>query len=343
MLTTAPNALGAVAVAGQPNLYLYQRDAANPNGRTAFIGKLVSGDAGELWGREKLDAFGESSVYPVPAMDAGGEEIGGDGHILLFKTKAQLTPADTDGLRRDVYRYDSETGSLQCVSCLPGGDSAAADVTGPGNGAGQFNGNPQGPAFASLSRWVSEDGDSVVFETAAPLLPEDANGIRDEYLWREGQFYRLPGKDIPDPPTISADGSSVSLRRNEQMLPQDGDTVADLYVLRAGGGFPIPAVIPPCVEEACQEPFRSQPAGSAAPSQTPGAGNLPPSPDCGAAAKRARNLSQRAKQLRKQAKQAKAPAQVKRLRSQARRLSKRANELNRNAKRCRQANGGAGR
>jgi hypothetical protein len=342
VLTTVPNALGAVALSGQPNLYLYQRDAANPNGRTAFIGKLVNGDAEQLWGK-KIEAFGESSVYPVPAMDAGGKEIGGDGHILLFRSKAQLTAADTDGLRLDVYRYDSQTGSLQCVSCLSGGDSAAADVNAAGNGAGQFGGNPQGPAFASLSRWVSEDGNSVVFETAAPLLPEDANGIQDEYLWREGQLYRLPGKDLDGPPTISADGSSVAIRRDEQLLPQDGDTVADLYVLRSGGGFPIPAVIPPCVEEACQEPFRSQPAGSAAASQTPSAGNLSPSPNCDAPAKRARNLLQQATQLRNQAKRAKAPAQAKRLRSQAKHLSKRANELNRDAKRCRQANRGAGR
>ncbi len=280
VLTTAPNELGAVAQAGQPNLYLYQRDAANPNGRTVFIGNLVSGDARELWGPEKLDAFGESSVYPVPAMDAGGEEVGGDGHILLFKSKAQLTVDDADGLRRDVYRYDSQAGSLQCISCLPGGDSAAADVNGPGNGAGQFGGNPQGPSFASLSRWVTEDGNSVVFQTAAPLLPEDANGIQDEYLWRDGELWRLPGRDLGDPPTISADGSSVAIRREEPLLPQDGDSVADLYVLRSGGGFPVPAAVPPCVGEACQEPFRSPPVGSAPASEAPSAGNVPKRPGC---------------------------------------------------------------
>jgi hypothetical protein len=280
VLTTTPNKLGAVAQAGQPNLYLYERDSAYPNGRTVFIGTLVPGDSGGLWGAEKVDALGSSSVYPVPAMDADGEEVGGDGHILLFKSKAQLTGNDVDGLRRDVYRYDSQTGSLQCISCLPGGDSAVGEAKGA-EAAGLTEGSSMGPAFASLGRWVSEDGSSVVFQTAVGLLPGDTNGIEDEYLWADGQLQRLPGEDFADAPTISGDGSVVAFRRAEPLLPQDGDTAGDLYVARSGGGFPIPPVIPECVGEACQEPFQPQPPVSPAPSEAPSSGNVqepPPRP-----------------------------------------------------------------
>lgn len=277
VLTTRPNEFGAVAIAEQPNLYLYERDSDYPGGRTVFIGALASGDAGELWGK-KIEAFGPSSVYPVPAMDAAGDKIGGDGHVLLFRSKAQLAPNDTDESRRDIYRFDSQTGSLECVTCLPGGDSAAAEVHGAESG-GLAEANPQGPAFASLGRWVSEDGDSVVFQTAAPLLPGDANGSPDDYLWRDGQLTLLPGAASEGGPTISGDGNSVAFRRSERLLPaEDGDSAADIYVLRAGGGFPIPPVKQICEGERCQEPFHSQSQLTVPASETAGGSNVSPEP-----------------------------------------------------------------
>ncbi|HXS46130.1 MAG TPA: hypothetical protein VN756_01555, partial [Solirubrobacterales bacterium] len=47
---TGENAEHKSPTAGQPNLYLYERDAAHPSGRTAFVGTLDSGDSGGLWG-----------------------------------------------------------------------------------------------------------------------------------------------------------------------------------------------------------------------------------------------------------------------------------------------------
>jgi hypothetical protein len=274
VLTTKPNELGAVAKAGagQINLYLYERDTAYPSGRTVFVGALATQDTGELWGATKIEAFGPSSVYPVPAMDADGK-IGGDGHVLLFRSKAGLTPNDTDASKRDVYRYDSQTGSLQCVSCLPGSDENAGEAK-VAEEAGLTNAQPQGPAFASLGRWVSEDGNSLVFQTVAPLLPSDTDLLKDEYLWRDGQLTRLPGADLEDAPTISGEGSAVLIDRTEQLLPQDGDSVADVYVLRSGGGFPIPPVKEICVGERCQEPFHDQPSPSTAASETASGDNV---------------------------------------------------------------------
>jgi hypothetical protein len=282
VLTTTPNQLGAVAKANQPNLYLYERSPAYPSGRTVFIGAAASTDAGGLWGTNKIETFGPSSVWPVPAMDPSGEEIGGDGHVLLFRSKAQLTPNDADTSRRDVYRYDSETGSLQCVSCLAEADEKLGEAAGPVSSAADlFAGHPQGPAFASLERWVSEDGDSVVIRTGTPLLPSDLNGVADEYLWRDGQLTLLPGESLSGSigATISGDGHSVAFREIEQLLPQDGDSVADMYVLRAGGGFPIPPDPPHCTGESCQEPFPPQPSSSGSASETAGGGNVvEPSP-----------------------------------------------------------------
>ena len=278
VLTTTPNEFGAVAKVGEPNLYLYERSQAHPNGRTVFIGVAASTDVGGLWGTDKIETFGPSSVYPVPAFDATGEKIGGDGHVLLFRSKAQLVPNDADTSRRDVYRYDSETGSLQCVSCLATRDEAAGEAAGPvPSAADLFAGHPQGPAFASLERWVSEDGDAVVIRTAAPLLPSrDLNGDPDEYLWRDGQLTLLPGESSTGSigATISGDGDSVAFRETEQLLPQDGDSVADMYLLRAGGGFPNAPEPPHCTGETCQEPFPPQPSPPGSASETAAGANV---------------------------------------------------------------------
>jgi hypothetical protein len=285
VLTTKPNELGAVAEAGagRINLYLYERNAAYPSGgRTVFVGALDPGDSGALWGSGKIEAFGPSSVWPVPAMDSAGEEIGGDGHVLLFRSKAGLTPNDTDSSKSDFYRFDSQTGSLQCVSCLAGADNNGGEAGGVGVD-GLFEGKPQGPAFASLGRWVSEDGDTVVFKTAARLLPSDTNGIQDQYLWRNGQLTRLPGAFMGDRDrglTVSGDGSVVAFLRVEELLPQDGDSVADLYSLRSNGGFPIPPVKEICAGEGCQEPFHDQLPPSTAASETASGENVSESGPC---------------------------------------------------------------
>lgn len=283
ILTEEPNALGLRAEKGKPNLYLYERDEANPTGRTAFVGALASTDAGELWGES--DAFGGGAAYAVPAMSADGKTIGGDGHVLVFESNASLTGNDTDNGHRDVYRYDSSTGSIQCISCLAEGSSVPDDVRGFAGG-GSF-GSVAGPQFASLKRWVSESGDAIVFPTPEALLPEDTNGVSDDYLWRDGQLQRLPGSEqtpgLPERPTISADGFSVAFRSGHPLLPQDGDTVVDAYVLRAGGGFPIPPPEVRCSGESCQEPFRGQPSVSQPATESAGGGNVverPPTVKC---------------------------------------------------------------
>jgi hypothetical protein len=276
VLTTAPNQLGAVAQAGKPNLYLYERDSAHPGGRTAFIGTLAEADSGTLFANAPGFVNG---AYPVPAMDPGGN-IGADGHVLLFASKAELTGSDTDGSEMDVYRYDSGTGSLRCLSCRPGGDNLHAGMSLPpgdlANSELYTEGKPVGPAFASQGRWSSEDGDTVGFSTKAALVPGDTNGITDDYMWRDGELYRLPASEfsVEDTPTVSADGSSVAFRSTNPLLPQDGDTAADAYVARSGGGFPTPAAKEICLEEHCQEPFQLQPSSSASPSETASGGNV---------------------------------------------------------------------
>lgn len=237
VLTEHPNPEGATALAGAPNLYLW--DEATES--TVFVGTLDSGDKTGLWAGE---GTWRNQAYPVPAV--GPKDEGGNGHILLFESKAELTANDTDGEHADVFRYDGAGGSptLECVSCAPGGTDGAAFDTVKHGFFGELFG-ASGTDFAEQARWVSEDGKTVVFATAEPLVPGDANGKTDFYLWRDGQVYRLPGVayttiGLPetDGPALSHDGSTVAFQTSSPLLPQDGDTVSDIYVARAGGGYP---------------------------------------------------------------------------------------------------------
>jgi WD40-like Beta Propeller Repeat len=265
VLTTTANPEGDVASAGQPNLYLYRRDAEHPGGHTAFIGTLVAGDSGELWNAPSF--AGGASAVP---MLGGGPEGGGDGHVLVLVSKASLTAGDSDGGRADVFRYESQAPALQCLSCIPG--AGAFDVT-----AG-FNQAAPSSNFAEQGRWASEDGQTVAFATAEALVPGDIDAAHNPYLWKEGQLGQLPGDmsktsaiQLLQLPSLSAAGEEVGFSTTEPLLPQDGDTTRDVYLVRVGGGFPNPpppVACDPLSEGACQGPSSTAPPlpGAATPS-----------------------------------------------------------------------------
>jgi hypothetical protein len=290
VLTTDQNPEGDIAQPGQRNLYLYQRDEAHPDGRTAFIGTVSSGDV------LAAPTF-RARAYPVPATakDANGNEIGADGQVLLFQSKASLTADDTDGGFLDVYRYDSGAEELERVSeAAPGGeDNGAFDVaarSGPFVGVSPVEGFA-GTDLTEAGRWVSEDGRTVVFKTAEGLLPEDQNGFMDSYLVRGGQLHLLPGTSdqlgggsskaaLNDRPVLSHDGSTVAFTSRQLLLPSDGDTAIDVYSLRVDGGYPIEPDPKICLGEECQGPAGPLPAGAnTASANSPSSGNVKPKPN----------------------------------------------------------------
>lgn len=283
VLTEHPNPAGASAVAGMPNLYVWSEASRS----TAFIATLGAGDKEGLWGGE---GTWRNQAYPVPAVGPDGES-GGSGDVLLFESRAELTPNDTDGEHADVFRYDGTGGSptLECVSCDPGGpDSAAFDVVKHGilGELGELF-DASGTDFAEQGRWVSENGGEAVFATAEPLVPGDVNDTTDFYLWRDGRLYRLPGTAYTTPgtpeadgPALSHDGSTVAFQTSSPLLPQDGDTVPDVYVARAGGGYLNPTEPAACVPDGgsgCRGASPSPTTGARSADGT-GAGNVKPGP-----------------------------------------------------------------
>ncbi|HEV7493192.1 hypothetical protein [Baekduia sp.] len=273
VLTTKPNPEGAVAQDGVNNLYEY----TYPEGDLAYIGTVDDADRGHLFGDARNWA-NDAYAVPILGVDAQGHQVGGGGHVLLFSSLAPLTADDHDS-SKDVYRYDADAKTLTRVSKAgPGGsdDGAFNTVTAVPPEA-------QSPTdYAVRGRWVSEDGDDVVFVTSEALLPGDVNRAEDAYMWRDGHLSRLPGNArgaggaALSLPTLSPDGATVAFATDAPLLPSDGDTVQDIYVARVDGGFPISSAAKPCdpLADVCQ-------GGGAAPilptndTAAPGLGNAP--------------------------------------------------------------------
>ncbi len=251
------NAEGKSPTQGKPNLYLYERDSAHPDGRTTFIATLDPGDEKSLWGVGK-SFFGGAYAVPRTGEDGEGHEIGGDGHVLAFATKAPLSASDADGTRRDAYRYDSDSEALQCVSCSSSGVEEGFDVSVVAPTV--LGGAPTSTA-AVEGRWVSEDGGTIAFETAEPLAAGDDDGTANAYLWHQGQLTRLPGA-VNDAPALSLSSGQVAYATRAALLPQDVDTASDVYVARVGGGFASQSENPSCSGEGCQGARRAPSAAT---------------------------------------------------------------------------------
>ncbi|HEU5252353.1 MAG TPA: hypothetical protein VFU16_03380 [Solirubrobacterales bacterium] len=289
-------ALGATA--GQPNLYFYE--AGNP-GTVTFVAGLTAADNG-------TESLTPSPVHGVPAYRLS--RVSPDGSAVTFMSNSpQLaeTVADYDNTDQAsgkadfvIYRFEAQSGRLDCISCNPTG---ARPVARPPTG--EQKGQPDVLwTAATLRPWengsyapraISDDGSRIFFETVEALVLADTNGKLDVYQWEElgtgsctaaddsfvaasGGCLDLlsTGKSSADSEFIdaSADGSDVFIRTVSSLVDWDTGQV-DIYDVRVDGGFPPPPSPPAaCEGEACQgqptPPNDPTPASSA----FQGAGNV---------------------------------------------------------------------
>jgi len=228
----------AAAVAGNNNLYVWEKDAVHPVGQTTFVAKL-----------EANDIFGPQTTA--------------DGRYLVFSTASRLLASDTDEAY-DMYRYDAETGSLLRLST----DTNGSGGNEPGAQALAFGSERNQPHTA-----MSDDASTVVFETAEALSPGDTDGTTDVYEWHEGQV-SLISNGGGGSPWITGSGRDIFFRTNQPLTPGDSGTEGDVYDARIGGGFPV-APSTPCSGEACQgaPALQPQPPGTSASTAFNGPGN----------------------------------------------------------------------
>lgn len=279
---------GSEGTAGQPNMYLWN------GGPPQYIATVVPSDLEETSSPAvDLANWTERAVVPNGPTVSGGpgheaSRTTPDGSVIVFESRAQLTAYPNAG-HSEIYRYDEDDESLQCVSC--NSSMAPASVDAQLQDLGVL-------APTNLLHNLSVDGRRVFFETEEALVADDIDGINDIYEWQqppEGsptldlissgssetypQLVPSPGK----PNVLSAvtpDGSDVFFVSQDALVAGAGMGGASaIYDARIGGSFPVPAPKPPaCLEwSTCQGPGSEPPSLQGAGSQTlAGAGNVKP-------------------------------------------------------------------
>lgn len=322
------------AVDGGPNLFHWQEGAGN--GEITFIGTLAS-HTGDF----ETSDYG---TYFPNAFDRTAR-VTPDGRHLVFESLEQLTEDDSDA-NRDVYIYDSSSGSLECVSCVPGSAAAGHSYLHHLPIARAGAGLPDtGEPFHNFSvhRNVTDDGGTVFFDSEEDLIPSDTNRRRDVYEYdtsSDNVALISSGQSASDSYFLDAtpDGDSVFFITRERLVALDNDDNYDVYDARVGGGIPAQNRVPPpgCQGDACQGEPSSPPA-----SPEPGTSGLQ-GPDrgegdvdrCERLADRATKLKQRTRRLAK--KKRRAARRTRRLARKSRQASgKRAKRLSRRGKRMR--------
>ena len=281
-------ALGAGAVAGQPNLYMYEQ-----GGGHRFIATLLGAPI----------SFDELSYQERPYNHVS--RVSPDGGHAAFVSNASLTGydnLDAGGSGRavgEVFLYDVEAnggaGKLLCVSCKPSGArpeaSSLATPNVPPDHPSRYWTASHLPGWENslyAPRVLSDDGSHLFFDSFDALLPADANGMQDVYQWEapdsedcevdDANYFEAnggclslisSGKSPQNSSFVDAstDGTDILLTTGERLHGADIDTLTDIYDARAGGGFPSPAPSPPpCEGDACR-------GGGSAAAETTGAGS----------------------------------------------------------------------
>ncbi|MET0600856.1 MAG: hypothetical protein ABW167_02600 [Baekduia sp.] len=271
---TSREDLAAGAAAGAQNLYV--KHGAD----ITFMTKLS--------GSEQLSAQPTYTSnwlrYPSLSVPASLDEVG---DTLVFESSSSLGGANNAG-HVAIYRYEAQTKELSCLSCRPSGTASQGDAT-LGPNAPDMRFAP--PRF----RNITNDGSAVVFSSVDAIVPQDTNGRRDVYEYRDGRVQLLTtGRGRTDAflSGMSRDGVDVFIITGDSLTKDDGDGgYTDVYDLRVGGGRLAAEDPQECEPGACQPV-----AGAVVDRSTPGSARYESAgdpavtrkPSCAAAATRVR-------------------------------------------------------
>jgi hypothetical protein len=250
---------GANGELGANNLYVWDSRSAD----TRFIATVTEAD---VTGGINLVRWASDAATPTmssthgPANDPS--RTNPDGSVLVFQSRAKLTSYE-NAEHIEVYRYDAEVPSLTCVSCNPNAVTATADASLQSVWSGsQDPVTPLPPVYPVAN--VTDDGQSIFFQSPEPLLKSDADVAQDVYEWKAGHLGLISSgtSRLNDYLySVSSDGEDALFLTNDHLLPFDRSSAGAIYDARVGGGFPIVgAGLPPCQGDACQgEPLAAAP------------------------------------------------------------------------------------
>jgi|GEM_PF-1114666 hypothetical protein len=279
------NAEGNSPTAGRPNLYLFERDAAHPAGRTAFVATLSEADNPNFGGGCFEGDWCPRDARPVQATP--------DGRFLVFQSRADLTPGDTSSAPQ-VFEYDAQSEELVRVSVGEPGYPAgaqAADERGATIPTQEYV-KAMKPFRSTTGLAVSADGSLIEFSSTGGLTEQTvaagAAGLRSVFEYRSagllsnGRVVSVSngsGQFGASATGIDTEGTDAFFETVAPVLASDRDGQVDLYDTRDNGGFPAPAPAPHCEGEGCQGTPSSAPSEPAP--ATPGfhgSGNLEEKP-----------------------------------------------------------------
>lgn len=237
---------------GLPNLYVWDEEGST----TRFIGTVSPAD---LEGRPALNTWTTRALTPEKFSGQGpgadSSRVTPDGSVLVFESRAKLTPYENQE-HVEIYRAESSSGAVTCVSCNPDGEppSASARL----EALESFNVQAGGESMVLHN--LSVDGRRVFFETTEPLVKRDVDGVNDIYEWQMGAegeaaglslissgqsvFYTNPTVplEFQEPNVmfaITPTGNDVVFRTTDRLLQAAaGGGSTALYDARVDGGFP---------------------------------------------------------------------------------------------------------
>jgi hypothetical protein len=308
VLDEVPNKLGGSAVSGQPNLYVWQEGKG-----VRFIAFLSEKDMAN-WGQWAVNGeIGGARALAATASPSG--------RYLGFMSLRSLTGYDnrdhlSNEAAQEVFRYDSTTELLECLSCNPTGARPHSAV--PSQAFRAFGDPwhlwqkqmvaaalPEAPMTkftgSSLYRPRSVlDNGRVFFNAIDSLVPADSNGQWDVYQYEptdvgncssspeEASTSRSVEGCVSLISSGTAEGEAAFFDASEtgddaffftpaQLSALDEDHEVDIYDARVGGVAATRPVKTECLGEACRGAAPAPSNSTPASSVFNGAGNVKPS------------------------------------------------------------------
>ncbi len=263
---------GFSTFSGACSAYLWQADGAGPcataGGCIGFVARIDADEGdGFNWAGNK--------TIGGPSGGMKTSRVSADGQVLAFQSRYRLTAYDNQGVPQ-YYRYDAESGGIDCLTCDPTGapPTGEPELKNPD----MYHAPTSHSSFGAqpfLSRNLSADGNRFFFQTPEKLVPADVNGevscsndnevelgvgpsCLDVYMWEapgtgsctqggtaystanDGCLYLLSTGTGAYPSylaDVSESGDTAFIFSRQQLVPSDEDTLHEIYAVKVNGGL----------------------------------------------------------------------------------------------------------